>query len=213
MDRGDQMDVATTPRRRGRPVDADSEETRRRCIAEAIHVFATEGYARAGMRVIAEKVGITAPALYHHFPSKASLYGAAWVAAMDAVYAAYERAAATADDLNGELRAVMESARRMIREHGEIPKLVLVAALDTRRVDLQEHLSPPPSVWAFLDAVTARAVARGEIEHADRRRLQAFVTTQLWGIAAVSCYDPQALDAAVDAARWTIDARFPRRQA
>lgn len=178
---------------------------------EAIHVFATEGYARAGMRTIAEHVGITAPALYHHFPSKASLYGAAWTTAIDEVYAAYERAAATAEDLNGELHAVMERARRMIRERTDIPQLVLVAALDASRPDLQEHLSPPRSVYRFLEALADRAVERDEITRDERHTLQSFVTTLLWGISAVSCYDKPSLDGAVDAAIWSIDARFPRQ--
>jgi hypothetical protein len=125
------------------------------------------------------------------------------------VYAAYGRAAAGADDLNGELRAVMERARRMMRDRCDIPQLVLVAALDASRPDLREHLSPPRSVWRFLEALSDRAIERGEITPAERHTLQSFVTTLLWGISAVSCYDPAAVDGAVDAANWSIDARFP----
>ncbi|MEM7019626.1 MAG: TetR/AcrR family transcriptional regulator [Pseudomonadota bacterium] len=50
------------------------ETTRDLILVRAIPLFARNGYAAASMREIAQSVGISAAALYHHFPNKQSLY-------------------------------------------------------------------------------------------------------------------------------------------
>ena len=51
--------------------------TREQVLHHAITLFAAGSYASVSMRSIAKLVGISAPALYHHFPDKQSLYLAA----------------------------------------------------------------------------------------------------------------------------------------
>jgi TetR/AcrR family transcriptional regulator len=51
--------------------------TRGVILDEAVPLFARHGYAAVSMRDIAGRVGISAAALYHHFPDKQSLYLAA----------------------------------------------------------------------------------------------------------------------------------------
>lgn len=48
-------------------------ETRRLIMQAALDLFGTNGFARTSLREIAEKVGITKPALYYHFSSKDDL--------------------------------------------------------------------------------------------------------------------------------------------
>ncbi|MEA3274824.1 MAG: TetR/AcrR family transcriptional regulator [Pseudomonadota bacterium] len=52
-------------------------DTREQVLRHAIALFAAGGYDSVSMRSIANLVGISAPALYHHFPDKQSLYLAA----------------------------------------------------------------------------------------------------------------------------------------
>ncbi|ALG09420.1 TetR/AcrR family transcriptional regulator [Kibdelosporangium phytohabitans] len=49
-------------------------QRRERILAVAAEVFATTGYAAAGMREVADAAGISTPVLYDHFASKADLY-------------------------------------------------------------------------------------------------------------------------------------------
>ena len=46
-------------------------------LNKAVHLFASYGYAGVSMRDIANEVGISGAALYHHYPDKQSLYVAA----------------------------------------------------------------------------------------------------------------------------------------
>lgn len=69
--------------------------TREQILRRAIPLFARAGYTGVSVREVAALVGISAAALYHHFPDKQSLY-------LAAVALAFER-------MEIELRATLES--------------------------------------------------------------------------------------------------------
>jgi AcrR family transcriptional regulator len=52
-------------------------KSREEILAITIPLFAGSGYSGVSMRTIAQKVGVSAAALYHHFPDKQTLYLAA----------------------------------------------------------------------------------------------------------------------------------------
>jgi len=53
--------------------ERDKAETRRRILEAARELFAHEGYAQTSMRRIADSIGYTATAIYHHFQDKDAL--------------------------------------------------------------------------------------------------------------------------------------------
>lgn len=61
------------------------EERRERILAAATEVFATTGYAVAGMREVATRAGVSTPVLYDHFASKAELYATLLEGQVDAL--------------------------------------------------------------------------------------------------------------------------------
>ncbi|MBX9391409.1 TetR/AcrR family transcriptional regulator [Streptomonospora nanhaiensis] len=52
---------------------ARSSETRERIQAAALDLFSEQGVQRTSLREIAERLGLTKPALYYHFPSREEL--------------------------------------------------------------------------------------------------------------------------------------------
>ncbi|WP_405656349.1 TetR/AcrR family transcriptional regulator [Streptomyces sp. RK9] len=52
------------------------EQTRRTLLRESRQLFAAQGYGAVGLAQIVEAAGVTKGALYHHFDSKADLFGA-----------------------------------------------------------------------------------------------------------------------------------------
>jgi AcrR family transcriptional regulator len=63
--------------RRRRPADggyARGDETRARIIAAALDVFGTRGFGGASTRMLAERAGVTLPALHYYFDSKEGVY-------------------------------------------------------------------------------------------------------------------------------------------
>ena len=52
------------------------EDTRKKILDQALELFATRGYDAVSVGEIAEAVGIKAPSLYNHFPSKQAIFDA-----------------------------------------------------------------------------------------------------------------------------------------
>ena len=53
--------------------DREKAETRQRILEAARELFTTQGYAQTSMRRIADQIGYTATAIYHHFKDKDAL--------------------------------------------------------------------------------------------------------------------------------------------
>lgn len=65
------------PARAGRPPErAEREDTRARILAEAVELFAANGFASTTTRELAEQMGFTKAALYYHFRTKDDLLAA-----------------------------------------------------------------------------------------------------------------------------------------
>ncbi|OBH34968.1 TetR/AcrR family transcriptional regulator [Mycobacterium sp. E183] len=124
-----------TRAQRGRPVGASGEETRTRIITAAMRTVAEMGYSRTTIREIARAADMTSGSLYHYFPNKSELLGAA-VEDIERIAAPRLRdAAAQADDVVERLVAVLEEASRMMREHPHL------AGFD-RAVRAESHQHP-----------------------------------------------------------------------
>lgn len=69
-------------KRRGRPADHDSEQTRGAILATAIRLFGEAGYRGVSMDRLSAEAGLTVRAVYHYFPSKRALFDAATAEAL-----------------------------------------------------------------------------------------------------------------------------------
>ena len=52
------------------------EDTKQRILDKALELFSTYGYDSVSVGQIAEAVGIRAPSLYNHYPSKQAIFDA-----------------------------------------------------------------------------------------------------------------------------------------
>ncbi|ULP42651.1 TetR/AcrR family transcriptional regulator [Mycobacterium lentiflavum] len=101
----------------GRPVGADSEETRRRIITAAMRCVAEVGYSQATIREIARTAEMTSGSLYHYFPNKSELLTATGEE-IEAIVAPRLRAAAARHESAFErLDAVLDESTRLVRDH------------------------------------------------------------------------------------------------
>lgn len=126
-------------RRRGRP-----GHDREAVLRAAIHLFIEQGYDATSISDLAGSLGVTKSAVYHHFPSKESLLGAALDEALTGLDAAVLGAARAADgrSAHDRLRDTVVAAIRILAEHRPAVTLLLrvrgnseleVAALARRR--------------------------------------------------------------------------------
>ncbi|PNY80039.1 TetR/AcrR family transcriptional regulator [Deinococcus koreensis] len=138
------------------------ETTRVRIQQEAARLFVQSGYHGVSMREVAQAVGVTKPALYHHYADKEALF----LSMLDGALAGLARLVEEASAQSG-LRAQLET---LVRE--------LLASAPEQRVGLQlaselRHVSPARRaafeqayrrVWmGGLSALFEQAAARGEL--------------------------------------------------
>jgi AcrR family transcriptional regulator len=104
--------TASRPARGAKPPDRG---TRERLVRAAREVLERGGYATASVVAIAERAGVSAGALYRHFPSKAELFVEVLRAAGEGELTEMNAAAAQAESFVGKLEAVVTTyARRAL---------------------------------------------------------------------------------------------------
>jgi len=145
-------------------------DTRDRVLMVALPLFAERGYRGASLRDIARRIGIKAPSLLHHFPSKQQLY----VAVLDQIFEGMEAAAqrvATGKGSKQErlVRAICD-AIDYIAKHPDSMKLLWKEMADESGVgrSLLKRRMPP------LDAIVTNFIFRGQREGEFRAALDPF---------------------------------------
>ncbi|QUW18128.1 TetR/AcrR family transcriptional regulator [Agrococcus sp. Marseille-Q4369] len=116
------MTTATEPARRGRPgYDRDS------MLEVVVEVFNERGYDAASLGSIADKLGLSKSAIYHHFASKEQMLEVALGRALDALEAVFESPGATTGPVVSRIRHVVRGAVLVLCE--EMPFVTLLLRL------------------------------------------------------------------------------------
>jgi AcrR family transcriptional regulator len=154
------------------------------------------------MRGIAAEAGLTAMALYNYAPSKAALFEAVWQESIGAIYTDYEAVVAGRASLVQELEALLDRSRDLLVDNPDHVLFVVRMLVERQHAGLADANLQVPTATDFLTQLAERGVRRGEIAKRDREQLVTFISTLLWGITTITAFDPDALDSAVEAAKW-----------
>lgn len=204
-----------TPRRLGRPPDADSAETRQRLLTGARRAFAEHGFDATTNREIAEAADVTATAIYHYFGSKAELYAAVYVEVQDQVQAAYLRAIEGQSGLLASLHAALDVAVELNWADPSLAGFLVAATSDLQRHgELREALGPDLGrTTSFLRKLARDAQRSGEIPaDLDLRGFEDLLGIVLVGLARFSLEngDPRRHEAAVAVLKRLLDGDGPK---
>lgn len=71
--------------------DAQAERTRQRILEVALDLFAERGYGATSLQDIADEMGVTKAAVYHHFHAKADILRAISASTLEAIIAVADR--------------------------------------------------------------------------------------------------------------------------
>jgi AcrR family transcriptional regulator len=103
--------VAELPDRE--PESEGSPSTRSKILETAESLFARFGFAGVGMRAVADSIGVSKSALFHHFPTKRALWAAVLESSMldfeARILAAADRGKSALDALRLSLEAVIDA--------------------------------------------------------------------------------------------------------
>lgn len=145
-------------------------DTRDRVLAVALPLFAERGYRGTSLRDIARRIGIKAPSLLHHFPSKQQLYLAVLDRIFEGMEAAAQRVAGGRDTRQERLVQAIQDAIDYIAKHPDSMKLLWKEMADESGVGraLLKRRMPP------LDAIVMNFIFRGQREGEFRAELDPF---------------------------------------
>lgn len=107
-----------------------SDASRERILAAATELFATRGYAGAGVDRLAERSGIAKTAIYYHFGNKEGLLAAVLERTATEWIEAIQQAARQAGDPAGRLERALAGMRAMLEERPWIYKLFQILTLE-----------------------------------------------------------------------------------
>jgi AcrR family transcriptional regulator len=155
--------VSTTPLL-GRPVGANSDETRQRILEATMRCVAEMGYSRATVREIARVAQMTSGSLYHYFPNKAELVAAVLAEFVDVALPRLVEAANRPGSVLDRLTGVLDEGDRLMHDYPFVP-----AFHRAIRVESAQHLhlaEKIESTLATLRNAIADIIAQGEHEGA-----------------------------------------------
>jgi AcrR family transcriptional regulator len=186
---------ASTSGRRGRPPGVDSDETRRRILGAARSCFASQGYAATTNRVIADRAGLTAAAVYHHFGKKPDLM----IAVYRVTEAMYQerilQAVEAAGDFAAKLAALVDVIHATIGDDPEQVIFFSVARDEARRHPELKAIEEDRGYTEVFAQLVRSGVDEGVIAARNASRARGAIAALATGLAV------GAQDMGVDALR------------
>ncbi|GAB4099502.1 TetR/AcrR family transcriptional regulator [Sinomonas halotolerans] len=147
--------------RRGRP-GYDQQSV----LNIAVEVFNRHGYDATSMGILAENLGISKSAIYHHVPSKEDLLALALDHALGGLESVWEAPEAQAGTAEERLEFVVRSTVRVLTER--LPFVTLLLRLrgntETERAALERRRSFDRQVASLIEDARAEGTIRKDID-------------------------------------------------
>ncbi|WAL64323.1 TetR/AcrR family transcriptional regulator [Amycolatopsis cynarae] len=172
-------------RRRGRPPLSEGPSTRDQILQTAREVFSERGFARTTFKEIAERAGVTRPAVNHYFHNKESLYRALFDSSRNVVIGSGAAEAMSAETLPARISAFLHTAAQIDSQDRSFARFMASSVLDGfRHPELRDSArSQLDDVRRFVDEALRAAVAAGEIRaDLDIPAVTEMLIAVLWGM-------------------------------
>ncbi len=210
-----------TPRRRGRPADHSSDDTRAAILATAQRLFGASGFKGVSMDRLAAEAGLTVRALYHYYPSKRALFAAATHEAMARFGEEVAARVFVHPDLRSRARAYVDVYRALHERDPHLLSFVGMVLVEAISSDVAAGGQGTSAASAELDGASAAlrvflqvlvddAFANGEV-HPDLDPAGALMLLNTLGMGlALAALDREghfaamldAMDRLVDGSLW-----------
>ncbi len=152
--------------RLGRP--PKNENTRQRILDRAAELFAEKGYETSSLAELAERLGLTKPALYNYFASKQELYDAIILGTLSGLVETVTAAVAREASPSTKLRRFMLSHARYFETHhdGFVTMLIGFGGMDNMELR-EDALALRNEHENLLRAILAEGVETGAFRSVD----------------------------------------------
>jgi len=157
-----------TPARRGRP-GYDSPQI----LAAAVDLFITHGYDATSVAAVAERLGLTKSALYHHYESKEHLLSVALDEALGGLEGVLDEPGARAGAAGARLEYVLRGAVRVLVDR--LPYVTLLLRVrgnsDVERQALERRRAFDHTITGMVRDAQAEGTVRADLDPSVATRL------------------------------------------
>ncbi|MDP1892214.1 MAG: TetR/AcrR family transcriptional regulator [Gemmatimonadaceae bacterium] len=171
--------------------DREKADTRQRILEAARELFTNEGYAQTSMRRIADQIGYTATAIYHHFQDKDSLLNE--LCAVD--FSALGEALRTMEQIPDPVTRLRLMGQNYVRFALDHPQQFRFMFLVERPIPGPEcvTIDPAEDSYQVLIANVREAIAaqRFRPEFTDAEMVAQILWSGVHGLAAIHLHSPE----------------------
>jgi AcrR family transcriptional regulator len=173
--------------------ELEKAETRRLILEAARTMFAREGYDNTTMRGVADRIGYTATAIYHHFADKHALMLELCVNDFRALGIALTSIGGITDPIE-RIRQMGRNYVRFAIEHPEQFRFMFLVDRPMPGPDDVKHLDPGHDGYEFLKQAVKEAIAAGRFrpEFANPDMVAQILWSGVHGIATIHVTSPEA---------------------
>lgn len=171
-------------RGRGRPIGADSVETRARILRAAREVISERGYEAANFQSIAVRAGLSRPTMHYYFHTREQIYDTLLREA-HSVVADCIAEAGRENTLLKQLSAFIAAAHRSELGDRSTARFIVASHLECERHPALRHCGSPvvTAMRAFYTSAVASAIERRELPaEADVTMVVELLVAMVWGI-------------------------------
>jgi len=160
--------IEVVPARRGRP-----GYDQRQVLEIAVQVFIEQGYDATSVASLAQRLGLSKSALYHHFESKEALLEVALEEAIGSLEGVLREAGAQSGSAREQLEHVLRGAVRVLVEKLSYVTLLLRVRgnSDIERAALERRRAFDRQVTALVRAAQVEGTVRADLEASVATRL------------------------------------------
>lgn len=171
--------------------DREKAETRQLILDAARELFTKEGYSETSMRRIADQIGYTATAIYHHFQDKDALLNELCLMDFRALGEALRRMGAIPDPIS-RIRAMAVNYVHFALEHPQQFRFMFMVERPIPGPDVV-HIDPAEDGYEFLMANVQEAMGQGAFrtEYTDPELLAQIFWAGVHGIATIHLSKPE----------------------
>lgn len=183
----------------GRP-PGGADDARQALFLAAREEFARRGYSGARTRTILEAAGVTAPVLYHHFGSKAELYGAVVRDMNDVAFAAFDEHITDRDSIHGVINGILDAAIAVQANNPSLSEFVVSAPIDFGRNPELAFLAP--EMRRLREFLTEKIEAAADVTEETKRDVTQATMVTVFGLSRLAAtLSPSEYAEAVEAVR------------
>lgn len=171
-------------RGRGRPVGADSAETRARILHAAREVINERGYEAATFQAIAQRAGLSRPTMHYYFHTREQMYECLVSEAYSIIADAIEQASRE-DTLLRQLSTFLTASRHLEFADRSLMRFIITCRLDVHRNPalLSSANDAVSAVRTFYESIVDGAIKRHEIpDDTDPAAVANMLLALFWGM-------------------------------